>query len=187
LWCVLFLTACSRCTAESSTQCCEAQEYPWSNNPNCCIACPGNQAIASIAFASYGLPTGSSKNGECGNYAVNDQCDAADAMETVKDLCLHRQSCCIASSNPQFSVDPCSNHIKHLFIKVNCASPRISSSEFKFETLHVPHALFIINHAYCMCLLYVHYMGIICALYVHSKLLVYWECRVYISVRSFFY
>ena len=74
--------------------------------------------INAIQFASYGTPTGTS----CGNYAVNNTCNAANSTSVVESFCLGQNSCTIPADTPTFG-DPCYGTVKHLVVQATCTGP----------------------------------------------------------------
>src|SRR5215471_8679648 len=53
------------------------------------LACPDGQTIASIAFASYGTPSGS-----CGSFAQG-VCDASQTIAIIQNECVGKPSCSV--------------------------------------------------------------------------------------------
>lgn len=63
------------------------------------ISCPGGAAnvIKSISFASFGTPGGS-----CGNYTIDNTCNAANSSAIISSLCLGKTSCVVNASDTIF-------------------------------------------------------------------------------------
>lgn len=78
------------------------------------LACPQGQTIASVAFASYGTPTGS-----CGVFETS-TCDATTSVARVEDICVGRASCSVPANNGQFG-DPCPGTRKRLVVEFVCS------------------------------------------------------------------
>nr|AIG56503.1 secreted protein [Achlya hypogyna] len=78
------------------------------------LACPANQKIGDVAFASYGTSTGSFP------YFSTGKCNAPTSTATIASLCLGRPSCDVAASPSVFGGDPCKGTNKTLAAQVNC-------------------------------------------------------------------
>jgi len=81
------------------------------------LACPGG-VISRIEFASFGTPGGS-----CGNFTIDNTCNAQDTMSIVSKLCLGKPQCDVlaedsnfTSSQPSSVISLCSHH--HVFLAV---------------------------------------------------------------------
>lgn len=85
---------------------------------NVTLSCPGDSSntIVDVAFASFGTPTG-----ECGSFAVNASCNAANTSAVISALCVGQHSCTIPSSDTVYG-DPCYGTVKHLNAQLVCAS-----------------------------------------------------------------
>ncbi|OQR88237.1 hypothetical protein ACHHYP_07033 [Achlya hypogyna] len=70
--------------------------------------------IASILFASYGMPTGSGLN------AVTNTCHAPSSQSVLESACVGKSSCAVAAENNVFN-DPCIGTFKHLTVTAECA------------------------------------------------------------------
>lgn len=73
---------------------------------------PANSVITSVAFASYGTPTGSD-----GSYSTS-SCHSATSGSVVATACVGNASCSIAATNGNFG-DPCGGTYKRLYVKLN--------------------------------------------------------------------
>lgn len=82
-------------------------------------ACPGDQIVAAVQFASYGLPT---TGATCGEYAISG-CHANNSAQVVS-RCLGRTSCALPASNDLFG-NPCPWYAgsKWLAFAVRCEPP----------------------------------------------------------------
>jgi alpha-L-rhamnosidase len=89
------------------------------------LACgPGGGTIASVAFASFGLPAGScSADGLSGNFSVSPTCNAPTSVSVVTAACVGQPSCSIPVSDSTFGPDPCAGVKKSLAAVVTCSSP----------------------------------------------------------------
>jgi len=76
------------------------------------ITLPAGKVVTSVAFASYGTPTGSN-----GDYTQG-TCHAADSQRIVEDYALGENSFTIPATNGKFG-DPCFGTGKRLFVAVN--------------------------------------------------------------------
>ena len=79
------------------------------------LACKSGETINSIAFASYGLPTGS-----CDTGFATSTCHASSSKSKVEGSCLNKQSCTVAATNPVFG-DPCPGKFKKIAITYTCS------------------------------------------------------------------
>ena len=82
------------------------------------ITCPDDMTIESIAFASYGNPTGSC--GEGPSSLKFGTCHAASSKQVVEQLCVGKSSCTVMATNEAFSGDPCQGTRKRLAVTANC-------------------------------------------------------------------
>jgi alpha-galactosidase len=96
------------CVSTNAAQCAEASEGGAAN-----VSCPSGQVIGSIAFASYGTPTGS-----CPNF-LNGSCHASSSKSKVEAACLNKQSCSVGANNDVFG-DPCFSVGKKLALTYTC-------------------------------------------------------------------
>ena len=78
------------------------------------LQCPVGGVIASIAFASYGMP-----DGRCGAYSLSSWCRADSSLGVVQAACLNRNSCGVAAINDVFG-DPCAGTVKRLYAQAIC-------------------------------------------------------------------
>jgi len=81
-------------------------------NVNLTITLPAGKIVSSVAFASYGTPTGSN-----GNYTQG-SCHAANSQSIVESYALNENSFTIPATNGKFG-DPCFGTGKRLFVAVN--------------------------------------------------------------------
>jgi hypothetical protein len=79
------------------------------------LSCPSGQVIGTIAFASYGTPTG-----VCPSFSTS-SCHASISKSKVESLCLNKQSCSVGANNGVFG-DPCSGTSKKLAVSFTCKS-----------------------------------------------------------------
>jgi len=77
------------------------------------VTCPAGSVITSIAYASYGLPTGS-----CGSF-TNGTCHSATSQLMVEQRCLGKTTCTVNATNEVFG-DPCFGAGKRLYIQASC-------------------------------------------------------------------
>jgi hypothetical protein len=77
------------------------------------LTCPKG-TIESVAFASYGTPSG-----VCGDFQDNGSCHSATSEEVVEDACIGEESCTIVADNDTFG-DPCVGTGKMLYVEVRC-------------------------------------------------------------------
>jgi uncharacterized protein YrzB (UPF0473 family) len=82
---------------------------------NLTITLPAGKVVTSVAFASYGTPTGSN-----GDYTQG-TCHAADSQRIVEDYALGENSFTIPATNGKFG-DPCGGTVKRLYVAVNYLS-----------------------------------------------------------------
>eukprot|EP01114_Cavostelium_apophysatum_P000622 TRINITY_DN1056_c0_g1_i1.p1 TRINITY_DN1056_c0_g1~~TRINITY_DN1056_c0_g1_i1.p1 ORF type:complete len:704 (+),score=75.07 TRINITY_DN1056_c0_g1_i1:35-2146(+) len=80
------------------------------------LACPSDQVIVEIPFASYGTPTGN-----CALGWRQSGCHAVNSTAVVDSACLGKQSCAVTSTNTIFG-DPCSGVAKALVIEAICGT-----------------------------------------------------------------
>jgi hypothetical protein len=83
-------------------------------NQTLTLSCPPGRTILSIAFASYGTPTGM-----CGGYATS-SCNATTSVSVVSAACVGQNSCSVAATNGVFG-DPCVGTLKHLWVQASCS------------------------------------------------------------------
>ncbi|KDO29068.1 hypothetical protein SPRG_06123 [Saprolegnia parasitica CBS 223.65] len=74
------------------------------------LKCANGYVIASVDYASYGLPTAAYTNGWC---------HAASSVNVLTQLCVGQASCAVPAKNALF-VDPCVGTFKALAAKVTC-------------------------------------------------------------------
>jgi hypothetical protein len=84
----------------------------------------GDNKIASVTFASFGLPSGDCAHG---NFELNASCDrhavASNAsLAHVRSLCVGRRSCAVKADATDFGGNPCGGVVKRLAVSVRCAS-----------------------------------------------------------------
>jgi hypothetical protein len=82
------------------------------------LSCPSGQVIKSVAFASYGTPTGT-----CGSFALG-SCNARTSTSVVSTACLGKAACQLTPTNALFG-DPCVNVAKHFAVQVTCGTGTI--------------------------------------------------------------
>ena len=82
------------------------------------LACPSGQVISSVAFASYGTPTGA-----CGSLAQG-ACHAEDSMSVVASRCVGLNQCSVQANNEVFG-EPCLGVLKSLAAEVTCQAPDV--------------------------------------------------------------
>lgn len=90
------------------------------------LECPEGQRIESVAFGSYGTPSG-----ECENFSAG-ACDAEGALEAIEGLCVGRTRCVVRATNSMFG-DPCSQTVKQLAVEALCVpgEPTVAPSPYK--------------------------------------------------------
>jgi hypothetical protein len=97
---------------------------PPSGDPKCAeakeggavtLSCPSAQTIRSIAFASYGTPTGT-----CPSFATG-ACHASSAKGKVEAACMNKTSCRLDANNGVFG-DPCEGTPKRLVFSYSCGA-----------------------------------------------------------------
>ena len=82
------------------------------------IECPEDMTIESIAFASYGNPSGScASTTESFQYGT---CHADESKSVVEASCVGKQQCTIVATNEAFGGDPCQGTRKRLAVEANC-------------------------------------------------------------------
>jgi len=79
------------------------------------LSCPSTQVIRSIAFASYGAPTGA-----CPRFSAG-ACHTLSTKSRVEAACLNKTSCRVEANNGVFG-DPCSGTAKRLVITYACGA-----------------------------------------------------------------
>ncbi len=77
------------------------------------LSCPTGQRIDSIAFASYGTPTGT-----CGTFQVG-TCQATNSLSVVNALCNGKVGCTVSANNATFG-EPCNGTFKKIAVEVSC-------------------------------------------------------------------
>lgn len=83
-------------------------------NASTTLTCPAGQTIKSVAFASYGTPTGS-----CGAFTTS-SCNVASSSTIVSSACVGKAACTISADNVTFGGDPCPNVVKQVAAQVTC-------------------------------------------------------------------
>ena len=78
------------------------------------LACPDGSPITTVAFASFGTPTG-----KCPTLTKG-SCDAASSRAVVEAACLGKTACTIPASNDEFGGDPCFDTVKQLAVALTC-------------------------------------------------------------------
>ncbi len=96
------------CVSPNAALCAQGNE-----GSTAALSCPSGQVIKSIAFASYGTPTGS-----CPNFVAS-SCHASTSKSKVEAACLNKQSCNVGANNGVFG-DPCVGTYKKLAIAYSC-------------------------------------------------------------------
>jgi len=102
-------------------------------NDNVVMGCPNGQVITGVVFAGFGTPAGS-----CGTFTAG-SCNATDAVDVVKALCVGRSTCTIPARNDVFG-DPCDKTTKHLAVDVTCGAAASANSGCPFSG-HVSYTL----------------------------------------------
>jgi len=75
--------------------------------------------IQKIDFASYGTP-----NGNCGNFQIDQSCNAKNSIDIITKACLGKSSCSVIASNTEFGSDPCPLVVKRLYVQASgCLYP----------------------------------------------------------------
>ncbi|SPQ93242.1 unnamed protein product (mitochondrion) [Plasmodiophora brassicae] len=82
------------------------------------LSCPAGQTIGQVAFASYGLPDGTT---------ISPKCHAPSSVSVAQAQCLHRTSCSIQAGNSVFG-DPCVGTRKHLNVALICTAALVPMS-----------------------------------------------------------
>lgn len=88
-------------------------------------ACPAGMVVASVDFASYGLP-----NGWFPNYYSSWWCASGSSQSVVERDCLGQNSCDLTAQNGQFG-DPCYGTFKRLAVVLTCAVPEVTTVDFQ--------------------------------------------------------
>jgi hypothetical protein len=96
------------CVSPNAAKCVQGNE-----GSTVALSCPSGQVINSIAFASYGTPTGS-----CPNFVAS-SCHASSSKSKVEAACLSKQSCTVGANNGVFG-DPCGGTFKKLAVAYSC-------------------------------------------------------------------
>lgn len=101
-------------------------------NKDAKLACPPGEVISSIAFASFGTPTGS-----CGtppSFKVDSKCNSNHSMSVLTALCMGKADCTISASCATFHEELsgkdafCYDIKKHLDAAVTCKKSPTSSA-----------------------------------------------------------
>ena len=74
--------------------------------------------ISAVAFASFGLPTGTCT---AGAHHISPSCHTNGSKAVVEKVCLGKASCDVHVSTGAFHGDPCPNEAKHLSVAVTCS------------------------------------------------------------------
>jgi hypothetical protein len=82
----------------------------------------GDVPITAIAFASFGVPTGS-----CAGGFAKSACDANTTLAVVEKACVGQKTCSIFASPSVFG-DPCYDVLKRLAVAVNCSAAPLADS-----------------------------------------------------------
>jgi hypothetical protein len=84
---------------------------------NLTLSCPAGEVITSITQGSFGTP-----NGSCGNWTINQSCNASTSEQVLINSCVGQQNCTIAATDSVFG-DPCVGITKELIVNAVCGSP----------------------------------------------------------------
>ena len=86
------------------------------------LACKGGGTFSSVAFVSFGTPTGGCTGAVAP--AVNATCDAAAAAAFVAAACVGKSACSIPVEVSKFGPDPCFDVPKHMIVALDgdCAA-----------------------------------------------------------------
>ena len=85
------------------------------------FVCPPNSTISTIAFASYGTPTGTCADADA--LTIDPTCNAPSSLAVANASCVGKQSCTLFANDTQFGgVDPCHGVRKRLVIAGSCAN-----------------------------------------------------------------
>lgn len=104
----MFLRECAfLADPPSGANLCAHEQDAWQLTLACRVG-----VIDSIAFASYGTPTGA-----CGDLSQG-SCHAPTSMAVVEKACLQKTSCTVQVDPATFGGDPCPNILKTLYIQV---------------------------------------------------------------------
>ncbi|XP_072963925.1 beta-galactosidase 15 isoform X2 [Typha angustifolia] len=82
--------------------------------PEMHLRCDDGHIISSVAFASYGNPSGS-----CQKFSEG-KCHALSSLSVVSEACEGKNNCTIAVSNAKFG-DPCRGTVKTLAVEAECS------------------------------------------------------------------
>lgn len=119
-------SACLICNTDSPSR--KLPQFPdFTMGPKKCVtgpensrlelACPSNEVIVKIVFASYGTPLGSCHQG------LNvSKCHAPISLRVLKQHCLGKKNCSIMAQNQEFGGDPCANTPKTIAARVKCGN-----------------------------------------------------------------
>ncbi|XP_010941318.1 beta-galactosidase 11 [Elaeis guineensis] len=92
--------------------------------PRAYLKCDDNKVIRSIAFASFGNPTGA-----CGNFTVG-TCHSPQAASVVEKACLEKNSCVLPVSAQAYGADPaCPGTTSTLVVQAKCARKKKDDKE----------------------------------------------------------
>jgi alpha-L-rhamnosidase len=80
------------------------------------FTCPAGSTFASVAFASFGTPSGT-----CGSFALG-PCNAANSTAILTAACVGQNTCTIDVADSLFG-DPCFNTVKWLSAQLVCSTP----------------------------------------------------------------
>ncbi|EHA8587341.1 beta-galactosidase 3 [Cocos nucifera] len=78
------------------------------------LTCPEGMLISSIAFASFGNPSGT-----CRSYRQG-SCHYPNSISVVGKACLHKNQCAVSLSEDSFGNDLCPSMVKTLAIEAAC-------------------------------------------------------------------
>jgi hypothetical protein len=86
-----------------------------------CGQCGPQSVITSVAFASFGTPSGDScSQGARRDFALNSSCDAQNTTAVLEQLCVGQKSCTVLVSTRTFG-EPCHKVHKWLDASVVCS------------------------------------------------------------------
>jgi len=109
---------------------------PVNENSVASLQCPSGQVVSSVAFASFGNPTGS-----CSTGFKTSTCNSANSISAVQTACVGKNSCSLGASNGNFGGDPCVGTYKQLAIQLSCATPTslcASVGEGQYASVYCP-------------------------------------------------
>ncbi|KAI8554079.1 hypothetical protein RHMOL_Rhmol05G0069700 [Rhododendron molle] len=84
------------------------------------LTCPNGKVIKSVAFASFGDPSGM-----CGTFAEG-KCNSPNSKKVVEQYCLGKNSCKIPLN--EFSSEKCPEPLKTLAVQVRCGRGKSASA-----------------------------------------------------------